>query len=89
VRGHRLGRAALRQVATTVTPDTILRWHWHLIARKWTYAGKRLGRPGVITEIQQLGLQMAEKDPTWGYTRIRGPSRTLSIEWGDRRLPGS
>src|SRR5207249_3665914 len=26
-RGHRLGRRVLRQVATLVTPDTILRWH--------------------------------------------------------------
>ena len=38
VLGQRLGRAALRQVATLVTPDTILRWHRELIARKWTYA---------------------------------------------------
>jgi hypothetical protein len=51
VRGHRLGRTALRQVATIVTPDTILRWHRHLIARKWTYASKRLGRPGVIARF--------------------------------------
>jgi putative transposase len=27
VRAHRLGRAALRDVATIVTPDTLLRWH--------------------------------------------------------------
>jgi putative transposase len=79
----------LRQVATIVTPDTILRWHRHLIARKWTYASKRLGRPGVIKEIRQLVVRMAEENPTWGYTRIRGPSRTLGTEWGDRRLPGS
>ena len=26
-----------RQVATIVTPDTILRWHRQLIARKWSY----------------------------------------------------
>ncbi|HUX16919.1 MAG TPA: hypothetical protein VMW52_10635 [Phycisphaerae bacterium] len=30
-RGHRLGRKRLSQV---VTPDTILRWHRQLIARK-------------------------------------------------------
>jgi len=35
--GGRLGRRILTQVATIVTPDTILRWHRQLIARKRTY----------------------------------------------------
>ena len=34
VRGHQLGRQVLRQIATIVTPDTILRWHRQLIVRK-------------------------------------------------------
>jgi hypothetical protein len=37
VLGQGLARAVLRDVATLVTPDTILRWHRELIARKWTY----------------------------------------------------
>src|SRR4029453_6506589 len=41
VLGHRLGRRVLRQIATVVAPDTILRWHRQLVARKWTYARKR------------------------------------------------
>jgi putative transposase len=45
-RGRRLGRRVLRQVATIVTPDTILRWHRQLIARKWTFTPTRPGRPG-------------------------------------------
>src|SRR2546425_7079990 len=35
---RRLGRRVLRQVAIIVTPDTILRWHRWLIARRWTFA---------------------------------------------------
>lgn len=35
VRGKRLGRRALTQVAGIVTPDTILRWYRKLIAQKY------------------------------------------------------
>ena len=51
VRGHRLGRQVLRQIAGVVTPDTILRWHRQLIVQKWTYANTRSGRHGVFAEI--------------------------------------
>src|ERR1019366_4174511 len=42
--GRRLGRQTLREMATLVTPDTILRWHRQLIARKWMAARRRVGR---------------------------------------------
>lgn len=60
VRAHRVGRAVLRGVATIATPDTLLRWHRQLIARKWTYAG-RDGRHGVLVEIRRLVVRMAEQ----------------------------
>jgi putative transposase len=44
-KAQRLGRRLLRQVATIVTPDTILRWHRRLIAQKWTFTARRPGRP--------------------------------------------
>jgi len=68
---YRVGRAALREIATIATPDTLLRWHHQLIARKWTYA-TRCGRRGVLVEIRQLVVRMASDNPTWGYTRIQG-----------------
>jgi putative transposase len=76
-RGRRLGHRVLRQVATIVTPDTILRWHRQLIARKWTFAPKRPGRPGIMQEISSLILRMATENPGWGYTRIQGALKNL------------
>ena len=70
-RAYRVGRAALRHIATIATPDTLLRWHRQLIARKCTYARKS-GRRGVLVEIRQLVVRMATENPTWGYTRIQG-----------------
>ena len=77
VQGHRLGRRGLRDVATIVTPDTILRWHRQLVARKWTYAKRRGGRPGVLVEIRRLVVRMAAENPTWGYTRILGALKNV------------
>jgi hypothetical protein len=45
--GAPLGRRLLAEVATIVTPDTILRWH-QLVARTWTYSKRRTGRPNVL-----------------------------------------
>jgi hypothetical protein len=77
VLGQRLGRAVLHEVATLVTPDTILRWHRQLIARKWAYARRRPGRPGVRREIRRLVLRMATENPRWGYTRIQGALKNV------------
>ncbi len=76
-RGKPLGRKVLQQVATIVTPDTILAWHRKLIAAKWTYPRKRVGRPGVMKEIRELIVRMAEENPSWGYARIQGALKHL------------
>ena len=46
-KAKRLGRRAIDAVATLVTPDTLMRRHRRLIAWKWTYASKRVGRHAV------------------------------------------
>jgi hypothetical protein len=78
-RGKTLGRKLLGEVATLVTPDTILAWHRRLIARKWDYSSNRRGpgRPGVLREIARLAIKMARENPGWGYTRIQGALANL------------
>jgi putative transposase len=80
-RAYRVGRAALREIATIATPDTLLRWHRQLIARKWTYASTP-GRRGVLLEIRRLVVRMAEENPTWGYTRIQGALKNVGHRVG-------
>jgi len=58
-KGKPLGRKALSQIATIVTPETILAWHRRLIAAKWTYSRRRVGRPGIKREIR--GLSSADR----------------------------
>ena len=67
-----LGRRALDELETLVTPDTLLAWHRKLIATKWTCARKGPGRPRVAQEITDLVLRMARENPSWGYDRIQG-----------------
>jgi len=81
IRAHRVGRAGLREIVTIATPDTLLRWHRQLVARKWTYARKP-GRRGVLLEIRRLVLRMAEENPGWGYTRIQGALKNLGHRVG-------
>ena len=80
-RAYRLGRTALPEIATVATPDTLLRWHRQLIARKWTYAS-RPGRRGILLEIRRLVVRMAEENPTWGYTRIQGALKNVGHRVG-------
>jgi hypothetical protein len=77
----------LRQVATIVTPDTILRWHWLLIARKWTFTPKRPDRPGITRDISSLIVRMATENPGWGSTRIQGALKNLATATTARPEP--
>ena len=50
VKGKLLGRKQLEQVGTLFTPDTILRWHRHLVAQTWNDSDRKeqkSGRPRV------------------------------------------
>ena len=68
--GKPLGRKILGEISTIVTPDTILRWHRRLIAKKFDTADrrKRVGRPPTPQEIRKMVLQAAGENLGWGYT---------------------
>jgi len=72
VLGKALGRRALSDIASLVTPDTILRWHRQLIAPKWTHKRRSPGRARIMQAIGELTVRMARENPRWGYTRIQG-----------------
>jgi transposase InsO family protein len=76
---RRLPRALRSQ--RLVTPNTILRWHWRLVRRKWTYPS-RPGRPPIDDVLAALVMQMARENPRWGYMRIQGELLTLGHRLG-------
>jgi transposase InsO family protein len=62
-----------------VRPETLLRWHRQLVARKWTRAHRPPGRPAIDSETRSLVLRLARENPRWGYQRIRGELLGLGI----------
>jgi putative transposase len=79
---HRLPPNALRRVRLVVHPDTVLRWHRNLIARRHAAASrpKRPGRPRTVCSIRLLVLRLAHENPGWGYRRIHGELVVLQIK---------
>jgi putative transposase len=73
-----LGRKVLAELATIVTPETLLRWHRQLIAQRYDGSGKRgPGRPRTEVDIEQLVVRMAQENRDWGYRRIQGALSNL------------
>src|SRR5947199_7213869 len=70
VRAKGLERKLLAEVASLVTPDTLLAWHRKLIADKYDGHHQRgPGRPRTRKEREDLVLRMAEENRSWGYRR--------------------
>jgi transposase InsO family protein len=61
-----------------VQPETLLRWHRDLVARRWTYS-KKPGRPSLSKGTVALICRLATENPTWGYRRVHGELATMGI----------
>ncbi len=88
VKGKSLGRKALMEFTTIVTPDTILRWHRKLVAVKWDHSAKRnkIGRPRIRQVIVDLILRFAKENPSWGYDRIQGALANVGYHISDQTV---
>jgi transposase InsO family protein len=76
-----LGRKMLVEMATIVTPETLLRWHRRLIANKYDGSTcRKPGRPATAKEIEALVVRMATANRDWGYLRIQGALSNLGHE---------
>ena len=78
----RLPRPALHNLRLLVRPDTILRWHRDLHARRHSKASRplRRGRPRTVRSIRTLVLRLVRENPSWGYRRVHGELLTLGVQ---------
>ena len=88
VKAKALGRKALQEITTIFTPDTLLRWHRKLVAKKWDYSRRRrhVGRPRVSDEIVDVVVRLARANPTWGYDKIQGALANLGHKISDQTV---
>jgi putative transposase len=79
--GKQMGLKTLKDVACIVEPETIMSWYRKLIVKKYDGPSFRKypGRPKTTTEIENLIIQFAEENPSWGYGRIIGALSNFGI----------
>jgi putative transposase len=79
---HQLPLDVLPRLRLLVRPDTVLRWHRDLLARRHAARSrpKRPGRPQTVRSIHTLVLRLARENPTWGYRRLHGELLVLGIK---------
>src|SRR3982750_2816621 len=76
-----LGRQLLAEVASIVTPETLLAWHRKLIAQKYDGSAQRgPGRPRITQDLEALVIRWAEENRDWGYRRLQGALSHLGHE---------
>ena len=86
--GQKLGKQALKEVATIVKPDTILGWHRKLVAQKCDGSPPRkaLGRPTIDPALEALVVRLAQENRSWGYDRIVGALANLGYTISDQTV---
>jgi hypothetical protein len=77
-----VGRKALLELDTVVSPDTLLRWHRQFAAQKWNFIHRRgPGRPGTMREISELIIRMAQDNSRCGTPAFRSAGQSQTQRW--------
>jgi hypothetical protein len=78
-----LPRAAF--ASFVVKPDTLLRWHRQLVARRWTYPRRATGRPRLVPSLRETILRLARENPHWDTDASSASSRASGSPCRRRR----
>ncbi len=86
--GKKLSKQTLAEVASIVTPDTILAWHRKLVTQKFdgSHQRKATGRPTINKALEDLVVRMARENCSWGYDRIVGALAHLGYAISDQTV---
>ena len=79
-KAKRIKFGRLKQIASLVTPQTLLGWHKRWVARKYDSSAKQMGRPRTKSSISDLIVWFAQENRTWGYGSIEGALLNLGHE---------
>ena len=83
VKGILFNRHILKNIMTMFQPESLLRWHKQLVAKKYkcSEAGSSKKKHRTITpEKIRMVLQIAKENHAWGYDRITGYMNYLGLE---------
>ena len=60
------------EIANLVTPQALLRWYRRFVAVKYDSSSKRLARPRIKQNANELIIRFANENHHWGYGSIEG-----------------
>jgi hypothetical protein len=86
VKGKVLNEFLLGEIEKTVSPGTVFGWYRTLIGRKYNSVAtgqKQRGRQPISPEIINKVLELARKNPDWGYDRIASVMQYLNYRVSD------
>ena len=79
--GKNIGRKALTEICCVFSPETLLKWHRTLVAKKYDGSKcRKFGRPQISDELRNIIIKVAKFNRGWGCPRIQGQLKYLGYK---------